>query len=60
MTDCIGMANSDASSFRKIPERSLMPGALLSSIFFSILNTLFDSVFGNGNLQTEFLVIVIH
>ena len=46
----IGVANNEAPSFRKIPERSSMPGALLSSKFLSILNTLSDSIFENSNL----------
>ena len=41
----IGMANNEAPSFRKIPERSLMPRALLLSKFLSILNTVFYSIF---------------
>ena len=47
----IGVANNEAPSFGKIPERSSMPAALLSSDFFSILNTLFHSVFENSNLS---------
>ena len=39
-TGIIGMANNEAPSFRKIPERSSMPGAFFSSKYFSILNTL--------------------
>ena len=38
----IGVANNEARSFRKIPERSSVPGALLSSKVFSVLNTLSD------------------
>ena len=41
----IGMTNDEALFFGKIPERSLMPGVLLSSKIFSILNTLSNSVF---------------
>ena len=41
----IGVANNEAPSFRKISEKLSMPGALLSSKFFSILNTLSDSIF---------------
>ena len=47
----IGVANNEAPSFRKIHERSPMPGALLSSNIFSILNTLSDSVFENSNIS---------
>ena len=47
----IGVANNEAPSFRKIPERSSMPGALPSSKVFSILNTLSDSTFKNSNLS---------
>ena len=47
----IGVANNDAPSFRKIPQRSSMPGALLSSKFFSVSNTLSESVFANSNLS---------
>ena len=41
-TSVIDVANNDAPSFRKIPEKSLMPGVLK---FFSILNTFSDSFF---------------
>ena len=47
----IGVANNEAPPFRKIPERSSMPAALLSSNIFSILNTLFHSIFENSNLS---------
>ena len=46
----IGMANYEVPSLRKIPERSSMPGSLLSSKCFSILNTLSDPIFENSNL----------
>ena len=49
----IGVANNEAPSFRKILERSSIPGALLSSKFFSILNTLPESIFENSNLSIK-------
>ena len=52
-TGGIGVANNETPSFRNIPERSSMPGALLSSKCFSILNTLSDSVFENSNLSNH-------
>ena len=39
-TCVIGVANNEAPSFRKIPKRSPMRGALLSAKFLCILNTL--------------------
>ena len=50
----IGVAKNEAPSFRKIPERSSMPGALLSSIFFIILNNLSGSIFANSNFSFKF------
>ena len=41
----VNVVNNDASSFRKISERSAIPGALISSKCFSTLNTLFDRIF---------------
>ena len=37
-----GMVNKFAPSFRNIPERTLIPEALVSSKFLSILTTLSD------------------
>ena len=51
----VGVANNEAPSFRKIPERSSIPGVLLSSKFLSILNTLSDLIFENSNLQIALL-----
>ena len=53
----IGVANDEALSFRKILEKSSISGALLSSSFFIILNTISDSVYANSNLSfiLEFL-----
>ena len=41
----VDVINNDASSFRKISERSAIPGALILSKCFSTLNTLFDRIF---------------
>ena len=47
----IGVVNNVAPSFRKIPEKSSIPGALLSSKVFSILNILSDSIFASSKFS---------